>query len=253
MWNGDYKFLLRNLILKDFRIRYRNMSLGVFWSLLNPLVMVAVFTVVFTKFFAAPAPNYPLFLLCGLIPFNFFSSAWAAGTQSIVDNAGFIKRVPVPREVFPMATVLSVAVQSVLQAIILIVFAVAAGKYPNVHWVWLPVIGMLLVAVASGFALVFSAVNVYIRDTRYVVESAVTILFWLVPIFYPLTAVPVQWQNLYLMNPVSCAIVAVRNVILDAAPPTISVLMRLSVFAGAMYVAGWLVFRSLKARFYNYL
>lgn len=253
MWNGDYKFLLRNLILKDFRIRYRNMSLGVFWSLLNPLVMVGVFTIVFTHFFAAPAPNYPLFLLCGLIPFNFFSNAWSAGTQSIVDNAPFIKRMPAPREVFPIATVLAGCIQSLLQVTILIAFAIAAGKYPNIHWVWLPIIWMLLVAVASGFALVFSAVNVYIRDTRYVVESALTILFWLVPIFYPFTSVPPQWRNLYMMNPVACAIVAVRNVILDATPPAIDVLMRLSVIAGATYVTGWLVFRSLKARFYNYL
>lgn len=253
MWNGDYKFLLQNLILKDFRIRYRNMSLGVLWSVINPLVMITVFNVVFTKFFPSPAPNYPLFLLCGIVPFNFFSTAWAAGTNSIVDNAPFIKRVPAPREVFPISSVLSVSVHALIQIALLVVFAIAAGRYPNINWVWLPVVWMLLIAFACGLVLMSCSLNVYVRDTRYVVESAITILFWLVPVFYPLTFVPPQYHSIYLLNPVACTVVAIRSIVIDGAPPSADILLRLAVSASITYVMGWFVFRSLKARFYNYL
>lgn len=253
MWQGDYKFLLTNLILKDFRIRYRNMSLGVFWSLLNPLVMMGVFVIVFSKFLPSPAPHFPLFLLCGIVAYNFFGFAWGGGTMSIVDNAGLVKRVPVPREVMPIASVLSVFVHSLIQIALLLAFAFAYGKYPNVHWLWLPVIWGLLIMCAIGLSMMFGSISVYIRDTRYIVESINTVLFWLVPIVYPLERVPPEWRTVYLMNPVAAAVVAIRNVILDGVSPAPFLMLQLAGTAVVLTIVGWFTFRSLKSGFYNYL
>jgi lipopolysaccharide transport system permease protein len=253
-WGGDLPFLLENLILKDFRIRYRNMSLGILWSLINPLVMMGVMTFVFGHIFGdRNVKAYPLLILCGLIPYNFFVGAVQSGTTSIIDNAGLVKRVTVPREVVPIASVLSNCVHLGIQCCLIVVIALIYHLPPTVSWLWLPVVWSLYMVFVCGLALGASALNVFIRDTRYVVESFNLVLFWLVPIFYDFTIIPAKYVDVYRFNPVAALVMAMRDIMIQHHAPALSLVRNMLIAAVVTLTVGAWIFHRLKPHFYEHI
>jgi len=253
MWTGDYYYLIRKLVAKDFKVRYRNMSLGVLWSLVNPIVMMGVLTFVFRGIFQNAERNYPIFVFCGLLPFNFFSVAWRAGTASILDSGGLVKRVPLPREVIPIAAVLACCLDLAIQIGLLLLLVLVFGLGINLHYFWMPVLLFLEIVFVIGLSLLTAGLNVLMRDTRYIVESINTILFWLVPIVYSLSLVPAQYQKFYQFNPLTSLAVGLRNILLEGRSPSYSLLLTVTLISFASLGFGWLAFAKLKGRFYNYL
>ena len=252
-WGGDFLFVLSSLVLKDFKIRYRNMSLGMFWSVLNPLVMMGILTFVFTYLQRSAEPNFPVYLMCGLVPYNFFTIAWISGTTSLVDNAGLIKRVQVPREVEPIAAVLSNCLHLLIQICLLIILVFAFGYSINIHWLWLPYVWVMEVVFVCGLAMVTSALNVYVRDMRYLVESTNTVLFWVVPIVYTISNAPWIYTKVDNLNPLSALILSMRKILMHNQAPETITLAKFTAVALFMFGLGFAVFQKLKRRFYDHL
>lgn len=252
-WRGDLLFLLESLVLKDFRIRYRNMSLGVLWSLLNPLIMMGVMTFVFTKVFPNHTKQFPVFVLCGLVPYNFFTIAWISGTTSIIDNAALVKRVPIPREIVPIAAVLSNSIHLLIQILLLFCCVWLFGGSTNIHWLWLPLLWLLEILFVCGLALITSAVNVYLRDTRYIVESVNTVLFWLVPIFYGFESIPQNLKMVYQFNPIAALVLCMRDILLHASSPPRTTMLLFAAVASGTFLVGLVVFRLGKDAFYEHI
>jgi homopolymeric O-antigen transport system permease protein len=254
----DSLFVLYNLIGKDFKVRYRNMSLGIFWSLLNPLIMMGVLTFVFTVVQGqTEIEYYPLFVLIGYVPFNFFTMAWASGTNSIVDNSALIKKIPFRRELVPLSVVLANTLHYLIQ-LALVLAAVALFVGVNRYWLWIPVVMALQVVFVCGAALACSALDVYYRDIRYVVESANLVLFWLVGIFYSIDRVPSSFSWLYESNPVAAVIVIARRVLLHGASPgtalslnwfELGTLWKLTLVSFGTLAAGLWIFRRIQKDF----
>lgn len=252
----DHVFVLRTLILKDFKIRYRSMSLGMAWSVLNPLIMMSVLTFVFT---VLNPPNvkgltdYPLFFLCGLIPYNFLSVTWATGTNCVVDNAVLLKRTKMAREAVPVASVLSAGLHLLIQIALLLVMTLAKGHGISALWLWLPVVWAIAIVFVIGLVLLCSALDVFIRDMRYLVESSISLLFWFMPIFYTAEVIAPRHKPWWELNPFTVLILSQRSVLLDAHSPDMRLLVKMAAVSLVTLVLGWIVFRRLEPKFYDHL
>jgi len=229
------------------------MSLGILWSLVNPLVMMGVLTFVFTVVFPGAPKDFYLMALSGIVVFNFFSLGWLTATVSIYQNAGLVKRVPMARELLPIATILANGLHFLIQIGLLVVLLLFAGYGVNKYWLMLPVIFLLELIFVCGLSLVTAALNVYFRDMQYVVESATTVLFWLVPIFYSFSMIPQEYRSIYLYNPIAAVVLACRAIMMEGHMPPTTLLIKLPLVAFGFLIFGFFFFRRLKKKFADYL
>jgi len=203
-----YRSLLATLSRKDFFVRYRRASFGLLWAVGQPLIQAVVLAVVFSHIvkFRVGGGHYAVFVLAGLTVWSFFLATLTAGSTSIVDGASLSSKIYFPRAVLPLAVVGSSLYGLVIGLLLLVLAALVLGPGIAPHTL-LVVPGALLAAgVSAGFALVLSALHVYFRDVRYLVIAATSLLFYLTPVFYPLSVVPPTLRQLITVGPMTGAV-----------------------------------------------
>lgn len=253
--------LLWNLTLKELRTKYRRSFLGWTWSMLNPLATVAIYSLVFGHLFRAEPPVgspsgtavYALFLLCGLLPWNFFVLVTTTGMSSVIANAALVRKVAFPREVLVFSNSLHAAVQfSIEMSLLLVVMSFSGLTF--LPWLPLIVLQMLILLVfSSGIALAFAAACVYFRDLSYLWQIASQVLFFSTPIVYSEAVVkdrmPTWLASILQWNPVAVFVKGFRRLIYDGRFMGWSNLLTCSAVAVASLALGWTIFTRLSRRF----
>jgi lipopolysaccharide transport system permease protein len=240
----QYRELLRNLVLKDLRLKYRNSVLGFLWSLLTPLAMILVYSIAFKYILRVQLENFTLFLFTGILPWMFFSATAVSSTFSLVSNAGLVKQIHFPLEILVLASVLFNLAQFLLA--LAIFFPVLVLLQAKLGWLLLlyPAVLLLQVAFTTGVALVLSAVTVYYQDVKYVTEVALMILFWVTPVLYHLSMVPERGQTFFKLNPMAAYISAYQDIIYWGRYPSAETWTVAFIAAGLMLIFGGWVFHN---------
>lgn len=216
-----YKELIKTLVGRDLKARYRNSVLGYAWTWLEPLMMMLVFILIFDVLLKSGVKHFPLYLLCGLIPWTFFSNTISTSVGSITSNAGLIKRVYYPREIFPLTTTLTHGVNMFLSCMVLIPVVLAFGLPITAKMLLFPVITVFLIFFAFGLGLLLATLNVFMRDIMYMVPLIIRVWFFATPIFYTVeNRVPEKLLDIYMiLNPIAVMISLFRYAFMNYNAP----------------------------------
>jgi ABC-type polysaccharide/polyol phosphate export permease len=224
-----FRTLITTLVLRELRARYRGSVLGFLWSFLNPLLLMAVYVLVFSVYMRAPMDNYAVFLFTGLLPWLWFSSSLGQAAAVIVGSGTLVKRILFPAEILPLVSVLSNMINMFLSLPLLFLFLLLFGIPLRPVLVFLPLLVLLQLLLTVGLALPLAALNVHLRDVEQILSNLLVLLFFLSPILYPVSTVPVTvrlgeavivpLRPLYFLNPVAGLVQSYQNVLFFGREP----------------------------------
>lgn len=250
---AKYRFLLSQLVGRDFKTRYKRSVLGVLWSMLNPLLTMCVQYLVFSNLFKWDVDNYAVYLLIGTVTFNFFSEASQAALTSVTGSASLITKVYIPTYVFPVAKVLSSCINLCFSTLALYMIIFLQGMSLNVYHLLIPVFYIALILFTCGMGLILSALMVYFRDTQFLYGVVIVLWMYLTPLFYPIDIIPENMMGIYSLNPMYQYVTFFRTLVLDAAMPSLTQFAWCFGYAFLFMGIGFVVFRKLKRNFILYI
>lgn len=248
-----YMPLLHELVKRDLKLKYRRSVLGYLWSLLNPLLMMLIMTIVFSYMFRFDIPNYPLYLICGQTLFNFFNESTSMAMYSVIQNGLLIKKVYVPKYIFPISKVISsfVTMSFSLVAILIVMLVTRTAFHLSMLLFWAPL--LMLLIFSCGVGMILSALAVQFRDVTHLYGVLTMAWMYLTPIFYPISAVPEGVSAFITANPLYMYITIFRDLVLFGTVPAASEWLTGLAVALAMMAVGALIFRKMQRNFILYI
>ncbi|MGQ9897963.1 MAG: ABC transporter permease [Acidobacteriota bacterium] len=238
----DYGWLLYSLVLRDLRVRYKGSVLGFFWTFLNPLLLMLTYSIVFGYFLQVNAPAYPVFILSGLLPWIWFSTALLQGSTSILEGAPYVGKTIFPTPVLPLVPVLAGMVNYLLSLPLLLILLLVLRLPLGWGLVCFPMLVLIQALLLSGLTMALSALSVTFRDTQHLLNHIVTILFFMMPIMYPLTAIPERARWIVEHNPLVGLFYGYQQVFYYGEVPDPRRLLGLFVLAVALFYGGQFTF-----------
>ena len=258
VWSGPGAFgrhfdLLHTLVTRAIKQRYKRSVLGFAWTMLNPLLTMVILTVVFSAVFGSIVPNYPLFIIIGLLAWNLFSLGSTQALASIVDSGSLIRKVAVPKEMFPLAAVGANLVNFLFSLIPLALVMLILRVQITAAFLWVP-LGVALIGLFTlGVALLLGTLNVFFRDVRYFYEAGLLAWFYGTPIFYPIDVLSPRARAVLQWNPMHVLVEVFRAPLYGGTAPATGIVVTATLEASAKALLGWWIFRRYQARFVDYI
>lgn len=240
LWS--YREMFQGLVSREIRARYKGSFLGFFWSLLNPLLMMAIYSIVFAHVMRVQIPHYSLHLLAGLLPWTWFTTSISNSTGSVVANSNLIKKIYFPNEILPLVSVTTNLVNYLFSVPILLGFMAFQQVPFTSALLMLPLLLAVQFILSLGFGLILATLNVYFRDVEQLLGVVLMAWFYLTPIIYPLSFVPERFQGLAMLNPMAGLVVSYQRIFMEGALPHVLHLLYPLCFGLALLAAGYAIF-----------
>ena len=245
-----YQELIVNFTLREIKAKYKQAFLGVTWALIQPVVLMAMLTVVFSYFARIPSDGlpYPLFLFTALLPWQYFSSALNRGTGALLNQAALITKIYFPRESLVLASLAAALVDFAITAIVFIALLVYYQVAPTLTWLWVVPVFLIQTILSLGLMLYLAPLNAMYRDVGQAIPLAIQVWMYATPIMYPASLVPESVRPYYFLNPMAVIIESYRSAMLRNQTPDLPLLAFAAAVAIVLLASGYLVFKRLESR-----
>ena len=245
----NYRELLKTNIKKEIRGKYKGSWLGVLWTFLNPLLMLAVYAFVFPYILRVNVENYTIFMIVALIPWNFFTTAVQTGTSSVTINGNILKKVYFPREIIPLSVTTSQLINFLITCLIMFCFIFFSGVGFSIHILLLPFLILVQYLLTLGIVLILSAITVFVNDVAHFVQVAMTLGFYATPVVYLSSMLPEKFQWAMHVNPMAVLVEAYRSILYYHTMPDMKWLTIWSIISVLMIIVGYIIFKRLEKTF----